>query len=801
MAASVGAARARRARRLGGEHAHAAARAQRRAAPAHGRGKARRNRDGASHRALARQAPHPRGVPRSRRIRAESARHRGGESPLLRQAGRARSISRKRRRSCRSRAARRSTIRNVARERLERRRLRVLERMSERGLADEGSHRARSSDADSHSCAVNVRSAPGTSWPRSRAAGSSRGALELRRAAHGRDHARRGPPARGRGGGGALPRNGCARSGRAPPRWSCSTTRRGDVLAYVGAPDFHDEKALGQNDGVRALRQPGSTLKPFVYAAAMRGARAHGRVALARRRAALPSEKGVFSPEELRPPQRTGPCSCAKRSRARSTFRRSSSPIDSGSSACSCAARDRLRVARARRRATTASRSRSATARFACSSSPARTRCSLGAARWFASACSARAVDAAGSERPFPPSRPERVLDARVAAVVTDILADPAARASAFGRDNVLELALPGRGEDRHVEGLSRQLDGRVHARGHRRGLGRQLRRLADGWLDRGDGAAPLFRDVMIAAMAGREPLPLVDRSGARRNPGVRSEWRACRVPTARTIATSSSRKAASRTNRCSMHERVAIDPENGLRAGSAAALPKSGDSSTTPEFAAWATEAGRPLAPTAFSPRCPGRREGKREAPSIAFPVERGELPPRSGLSAARDRARGASRSEDSAVRFVLNGRPVGSVRSPFRVAWALERGAHRLEAFVGDRRSEPVRFDVEYGPRQPWAPSALARFDVLVAHAEHEKIARLGVARDPAQALGAVGRKLGAARRARWRAGRSAGCRRRAAPCGWPTQRAPSRAGSRGCRGFRVTSSASMGTSESNG
>jgi penicillin-binding protein 1C len=42
------------------------------------------------------------------------------------------------------------------------------------------------------------------------------------------------------------------------------------VRAYVGAPDFHSREWLGQNDGALALRQPGSTLKPFVYALGMR---------------------------------------------------------------------------------------------------------------------------------------------------------------------------------------------------------------------------------------------------------------------------------------------------------------------------------------------------------------------------------------------------------------------------------------------------------------------------------------------------------------------------------------------------
>lgn len=43
----------------------------------------------------------------------------------------------------------------------------------------------------------------------------------------------------------------------------------GAVLAYVGSANFNDVKNQGQIDGVRALRQPGSALKPFVYALAL----------------------------------------------------------------------------------------------------------------------------------------------------------------------------------------------------------------------------------------------------------------------------------------------------------------------------------------------------------------------------------------------------------------------------------------------------------------------------------------------------------------------------------------------------
>jgi len=43
----------------------------------------------------------------------------------------------------------------------------------------------------------------------------------------------------------------------------------GEILAYVGSTDYFQTKNSGQNDGVQALRQPGSTLKPFLYQLAL----------------------------------------------------------------------------------------------------------------------------------------------------------------------------------------------------------------------------------------------------------------------------------------------------------------------------------------------------------------------------------------------------------------------------------------------------------------------------------------------------------------------------------------------------
>jgi len=43
--------------------------------------------------------------------------------------------------------------------------------------------------------------------------------------------------------------------------------RSGEILAWVGSADFFDDRE-GQNDGVTVLRQPGSAVKPLTYAAA-----------------------------------------------------------------------------------------------------------------------------------------------------------------------------------------------------------------------------------------------------------------------------------------------------------------------------------------------------------------------------------------------------------------------------------------------------------------------------------------------------------------------------------------------------
>lgn len=46
-------------------------------------------------------------------------------------------------------------------------------------------------------------------------------------------------------------------------------TTNGDVLAYVGSADYNNIQIQGQNDMVRNPRQPGSSIKPLIYAYAL----------------------------------------------------------------------------------------------------------------------------------------------------------------------------------------------------------------------------------------------------------------------------------------------------------------------------------------------------------------------------------------------------------------------------------------------------------------------------------------------------------------------------------------------------
>jgi penicillin-binding protein 1C len=69
----------------------------------------------------------------------------------------------------------------------------------------------------------------------------------------------------------------------------------GDILARVGSPDYFDVRRAGQVDMTRAIRSPGSTLKPFIYGLAIEDGFVHPESLIDDR----PTRYGSYAPENF----------------------------------------------------------------------------------------------------------------------------------------------------------------------------------------------------------------------------------------------------------------------------------------------------------------------------------------------------------------------------------------------------------------------------------------------------------------------------------------------------------------------
>lgn len=68
-----------------------------------------------------------------------------------------------------------------------------------------------------------------------------------------------------------------------------------ETLAYIGSNDFYDDTISGQVDGIKALRSPGSALKPFIYALALEKGIIHPKTMLKD----VPKNYGLYTPENF----------------------------------------------------------------------------------------------------------------------------------------------------------------------------------------------------------------------------------------------------------------------------------------------------------------------------------------------------------------------------------------------------------------------------------------------------------------------------------------------------------------------
>ena len=301
-----------------------------------------------------------------------------------------------------------------------------------------------------------------------------------------------------------------ARHHRTPPRGCCDGTARptspssvldnarGEWLAWEGRATTSTRTTAARSTARSTPRQPGSALKPFTYALGVR-AGLHAGERAARRAVALSDRRAGrrLQPAQLRRPLPRAAAARARRSPDPRTCPRSRSRRELGvPDLLRFLRRAGLHDLRQDRRALRPRRSRSATRRCGSTSSSPRTRRSRAAASG-----SRRPICAA---RPHAATTPTRWSRPRTAFWITDILSDAEARAYIFGRGGSLEFPFPVAVKTGHVAGVSRQLDDRLHARRHRRRLGRQLRSHAAAQLDRRHGRGADLPRVMLAARAPR---------------------------------------------------------------------------------------------------------------------------------------------------------------------------------------------------------------------------------------------------------------------------------------------------------
>jgi penicillin-binding protein 1C len=571
---------------------------------------------------------------------------------------------------------------------LERRRLRVLERMSQLGLVSPDelaraeltpirlSATASSQGAEHLSFQLAQRYAAGNSAERTRTLRTTLNA-ELQREAERVAQA-------------ALPT--LAAHGGDAISLVVLDNRASEVLAYVGSPGYFDAEKQGANDGVVARRQPGSALKPFVYAAAMQEL-GYGPATLL---PDLPRDYlvpgGSFAPRDYDQHFR-GPVLLRQ-------------ALGSSLNMPALEVTSRLgppRLLEMLRRFGFASLDRDAE------------HYGVGLALGdgevtLLELTNAYAALARGGElmgprlllsrslpggvETTPASEPaERVLRPEFAALLGDMLSDDAARAAGFGRDSVLNLPFPVAAKtgtskgyrDNWAVGYTREVTVGV-------------------WVGNFDGtplrdasgitaAGPAFHQLMLSAMRGRTPAPLFDASAL-------SEVEVCTLSGKLPGAACQHRRrehfvrGREPSETCDVHVSVRVDAQ-GREVGERCAGSLQVLEQYPLEFRAWAERAGRPLLGARLSPSCPPAVAERAAAPRITYPRDEQTFaldpdgPPRQEIVLSAE-------TTAERARFIIDAQPTAELRAPFRLPWRLSPGRHQLQVEANGVRSRALAFEV---------------------------------------------------------------------------------------------------------
>ncbi len=447
----------------------------------------------------------------------------------------------------------------------------------------------------------------------------------------------------------------------------------GDILAVVGAA-FESNPLWGQYSAATAVRQPGSALKPFLYAAALvKGFTAATLASDVERPFA--DTWGVFLPENY--------------------DQKSHGPV-----------RYREALAQSLNIAAVDTLARTGLDPFADMLASAGLQTltrrpgyyglglalGSGGVRLVDLTNAYAAIARGGLWKPYrilrgePPTADERrILDERVAFVIADMLSDGNARAGQFGQNSVLTTPYwtavktgTSKGyHDNWTVGFSDRVTVGVWVGDP---TGKAMRRVSGV-----EGAGQMWRRLMNEqtngqSLAPKEPKGIVHAqvcavSGMKKGP-------ACDGGLDEVFVAGTEPKET-----CTWHRHAKLDPQNGLLVPEGCALEDATEKDVTvypSPYDGWATETGHGIAER-YTPRCP--------APAVKYPKAKVTI-----MSPARtetllidvDAPREAqalpieARVDDGAgpLTFLIDGKPFITVEGPYRAFWPLQQGNHTFQA-----------------------------------------------------------------------------------------------------------------------
>ena len=485
-----------------------------------------------------------------------------------------------------------------------------------------------------------------------------------------------------------------------------------DVLAYVGSPNFFADAALGQNDGARALRQPGSALKPFLYAFAMERLGFTAATLLPDVELHLRLEDGSdYAPHDydraFRGPVRLRPA-LGSSLNVPAVW----TATQLGEGVFLAGLRD-LGFSSLREDATYYGPALALGDGEVTLVELANAYATLARGGVYRPLRFVREVESAGGAPiALAPGPSHRVFGAATSRVITDVLADKGARLAAFGEGEALRFDTPVAVKTGTSKGFRDNW-----------AIGYSAAVTVAVWVGNFDGspmdavsgitgAGPLFHSVMEAALAHRkaakhagEDIDSADRPELRRVAICALSGGAPGPSCGERIFESLPPAAADELAPCSIHTELAIDRRNGLLAGPACpagVVEQRVFERWSPEAEAWAANAERPVPPHGFSPLCPPT-EREQDATGGALQIAYPHDGARFVLDPDRPRAMQAVSVRVTApagVREIVlrvDGAVAARGHTPFVATWTLEPGEHTLLAEAsGAGAAEPVHIAV---------------------------------------------------------------------------------------------------------